>query len=281
MSGFGLQRRIERQRGATMTLMELLRERIDTNTDRTIRRKSLSERLGLKGLGCCGPTWGLGPNNVNVRDDDDEDAQGGGVLELENEVINVSQAPPENGSTAVCSDGNPATSGMNLAEALEAERNFRVTQELDEMGQMAGLSSSPIRPNGSGTPFRMSLMRLLEETDGCDHGEWEKEGTRVGSDSVCCVCMGRKKGAAFIPYTNLDANQLDYAQTAHASGKDLIALINEVLDQAKIESGRLELEAVPFDLRADLDKVPEVVIGDPGRFRQIITNLVGNSIKVG
>ncbi|KAL3502624.1 hypothetical protein ACH5RR_037073 [Cinchona calisaya] len=55
--------------------------------------------------------------------------------------------------------------------------------------------------------------------------------------------------------TNLDANQLDYAQTAHASGKDLIALINEVLDQAKIESGRLELEAVPFDLRADLDKV--------------------------
>lgn len=102
--------------------------------------------------------------------------------------------------------------------------------------------------------------------------------------------------------TNLDVKQLDYAETAHASGKDLISLINEVLDQAKIESGRLELEAVPFDLRADLDKVvsllsgkshekdielavyvsdqvPEVVIGDPGRFRQIITNLVGNSIK--
>ncbi|XP_059282269.1 histidine kinase 2 [Lycium ferocissimum] len=102
--------------------------------------------------------------------------------------------------------------------------------------------------------------------------------------------------------TNLDPTQLDYAQTAHASGKDLISLINEVLDQAKIESGRLELEAVPFDLRAVLDNVsslfsgkshkkgielavyvsdlvPEVVIGDPGRFRQIITNLVGNSIK--
>lgn len=102
--------------------------------------------------------------------------------------------------------------------------------------------------------------------------------------------------------TGLDANQLDYAETAHASGKDLISLINEVLDQAKIESGRLELEAVPFDLRAILDnvlslfsgkskekgiqlaiyvssQVPDVVIGDPGRFRQIITNLVGNSIK--
>ncbi|KAI3465534.1 hypothetical protein Pfo_022197 [Paulownia fortunei] len=102
--------------------------------------------------------------------------------------------------------------------------------------------------------------------------------------------------------TNLDACQLDYAQTAHDSGKDLISLINKVLDQAKIESGRLELEAVPFDLRAVLDKVlsifsgkshekgielavyvsdkvPEVVIGDQERFGQIVTNLVGNSIK--
>ncbi|KAH7844978.1 hypothetical protein Vadar_033848 [Vaccinium darrowii] len=102
--------------------------------------------------------------------------------------------------------------------------------------------------------------------------------------------------------TGLNANQLDFAETALVSGKDLISLINEVLDQAKIESGRLELEAVPFDLRAVLDKVlslfsgksrkkgielavyvsdqiPAVVVGDPGRFRQIITNLVGNSIK--
>ncbi|KAJ0514623.1 putative histidine kinase response regulator and transcription factor RR-A-type family [Helianthus annuus] len=102
--------------------------------------------------------------------------------------------------------------------------------------------------------------------------------------------------------TNLDAKQLDFAQTAHASGKDLIKLINEVLDQAKIESGRLELEEVPFELRTILDNVvsllstksqekgielavyvsnqlPEVVVGDPGRFRQIITNLVENSLK--
>ncbi|XP_023529579.1 histidine kinase 2-like [Cucurbita pepo subsp. pepo] len=102
--------------------------------------------------------------------------------------------------------------------------------------------------------------------------------------------------------TDLDPNQQDYAQTAYDSGKELISLINEVLDQAKIESGRLELEDVPFDPRALLDNVlsmfsgkchekgielavyvsnlvPEVLIGDPGRFRQIITNLVGNSIK--
>ncbi|KAL8260683.1 hypothetical protein R6Q59_028636 [Mikania micrantha] len=102
--------------------------------------------------------------------------------------------------------------------------------------------------------------------------------------------------------TNLDAKQLEFAQIAHGSGKDLIKLINEVLDQAKIESERLELEAVPFELRTILDNVvsllssksqekgielavyvsnqlPEVVVGDPERFRQIITNLVENSLK--
>ncbi|KAI0525028.1 hypothetical protein KFK09_004418 [Dendrobium nobile] len=102
--------------------------------------------------------------------------------------------------------------------------------------------------------------------------------------------------------TDLDSTQQDFAMTAQASGKALISLINEVLDQAKIESGRLELEAVPFDVRAVLDnvlslfsdksqtkgielavyisnEVPEVLIGDPWRFRQVITNLVGNSVK--
>lgn len=61
--------------------------------------------------------------------------------------------------------------------------------------------------------------------------------------------------------TNLDANQQDYAETAHASGRDLISLINEVLDQAKIESGRLELETVPFDLRSVLDNVLSLFSG--------------------
>ncbi|KAL5995537.1 Histidine kinase 4 [Asimina triloba] len=102
--------------------------------------------------------------------------------------------------------------------------------------------------------------------------------------------------------TELDSAQKDYAQTAQACGKALINLINEVLDRAKIEAGKLELEAVPFDVRSILDdvlslfcgktrskgielavfvsdKVPEILVGDPGRFRQIITNLVGNSVK--
>ncbi|ESQ34130.1 hypothetical protein EUTSA_v10006654mg [Eutrema salsugineum] len=102
--------------------------------------------------------------------------------------------------------------------------------------------------------------------------------------------------------TELDVTQQDYVRTAQASGKALVSLINEVLDQAKIESGKLELEEVRFDLRGILDdvlslfsgksqekgvelavyisdRVPEMLLGDPGRFRQILTNLMGNSIK--
>ncbi|KAF2286480.1 hypothetical protein GH714_017244 [Hevea brasiliensis] len=55
--------------------------------------------------------------------------------------------------------------------------------------------------------------------------------------------------------TDLDVTQRDYVRTAQASGKALVSLINEVLDQAKIESGKLELEDVQFNLRAILDDV--------------------------
>ncbi|MBA0738592.1 hypothetical protein Gogos_011925, partial [Gossypium gossypioides] len=102
--------------------------------------------------------------------------------------------------------------------------------------------------------------------------------------------------------TDLSSTQRDYAQTAQVCGKALITLINEVIDRAKIEAGKLELETVPFNIRSIFDnvlslfseksrnkgvelavfvsdKVPEMVMGDLGRFRQIITNLVGNSVK--
>jgi histidine kinase 2/3/4 (cytokinin receptor) len=55
--------------------------------------------------------------------------------------------------------------------------------------------------------------------------------------------------------TELSSTQRDYAQTAQICGKALIALINEVLDRAKIDAGKLELEAVPFVLRSILDDV--------------------------
>jgi signal transduction histidine kinase/CheY-like chemotaxis protein/HPt (histidine-containing phosphotransfer) domain-containing protein len=103
-------------------------------------------------------------------------------------------------------------------------------------------------------------------------------------------------------YEDSEAERLEFLNTIHSSGQHLLELINDILDLSKIESGKLEIELTRCSVDQIINEVvsvlenraadkcvglifnwdgpaPETILTDPTRFRQVITNLVGNALK--
>jgi two-component system sensor histidine kinase/response regulator len=168
-------------------------------------------------------------------------------------------------------------------------------------------------PEGRATGFRGIVrdvtLRMQVEKDLRDAREAALETARIKSEFLANMSheirtpMNGVIGMTdLLLETELSLEQHDYVLTTKSSADALLTVINDILDFSKIEAGKLTLESVAFrprDLLADTLKalafrasekglelvldlpadLPESLTGDPGRLRQVVTNLVGNSIK--
>ncbi len=185
--------------------------------------------------------------------------------------------------------------GVRKVAAGDIDHSLRATRG-DELGALAEAFNEMLAQLRS----RRELQRLVEESQAASRAKSRFLATM--SHEIRTPLNGVVGMADLLMTTRLDERQRRYAATMKSSAEVLTTLINDVLDLSKIEAGRMELESIEFDPREVVENavelmaarafakglevvcevapgVPERVVGDPTRVRQILINFLSNAVK--
>ncbi len=197
-----------------------------------------------------------------------------------------------------------------LAARMEALRRAEgETTMRTSAGRWIKLIDRPT-PDGGRVGLRIDLTREREREDALEAARDAAEAANRAksaflanmSHEIRTPMNGIVGMAELLTDTPLSEEQRLFADTIRSSGEALLVIINDILDYSKIEAGRLSLHPEPFDLERLMHEVamllqpkarakgidllidfdiflPTAYVGDPGRLRQVFTNLIGNAVK--